>query len=368
MAALPLIMQGASALAGAMGVLSGGSKSMQLAAPGASELAGSAAVQQFLPQMGNLVNAGPGMNEVKANMSTQNDFAKMLQQYSQGGFLPGQQDFASANQFATSAFQPQQVAINQQFQDEQLKANQMAARMGRPVNDPLIQAKLSQERQRAQERLGASQSAYVSEFAQKLPQQRLGYMEQLSGLRSGLASQAMSNRQALVSLGSQIEGQGMQFRLGSAQQNQSQTTGGGLGGALSNFMGMTGALKGAGMGGGILDMFTGGGAAAASGGGGSSSSPFGLGNLNTAFGFSSDNGAASPAFGSSNLFGQLTGNTSKVLANAMGGSGGPGSDGYASVINNMSTFPKFMQGSPEQANYGPYQYQPTQSPYSNFKF
>lgn len=258
--ALPaLFMQGASALAGALGNSSGGSRSMQLAAPSASELAGEAAVTQFLPQMGNLVNAGPGMNEVKANMGTQNDLANMLKSFSQGGFMPGQQDFASANQFAQSAFQPQQVAINQQFQDEQLKANQMAARMGRSANDPLIQAKLSQERQRAQERLGASQSSYVSEFARSMPQQRLGYMGQLADLRSGLASQAMSNRQALVSLGSQIEGQGRQFRLGSAQINQQQNSGGGLGGALSNFMGMTGALQKGGFGGGILDMFKGGG-------------------------------------------------------------------------------------------------------------
>lgn len=241
---LPMIMQGISALAGAMGNQAGASRSMQLAAPSASELAGEAAVTKYLPQMGQLTDLGPGANEVKANMGTQKDLAAMLQSYSQGGFLPGQADFATANQFATSAFQPQQVAINQQFQDEQLKANQMAARMGRSPNDPLIQAKLSQERQRAQERLGASQSAYVSEFAQRLPTQRLGYMGQLADLRSGLASQAMANRHALVSMGSQIENAGRNFRMGTATQSQQQQQGGGLGGALKGFMAMSNGADG----------------------------------------------------------------------------------------------------------------------------
>lgn len=329
MAIPTMFVQGASALAGALGNSGGGSRSMQLAAPSASELAGEAAVTQFLPQMGNLVNAGPGMNEVKANMGTQNDLANMLKSFSQGGFMPGQQDFAAANQFAQSAFQPQQVAINQQFQDEQLKANQMAARMGRSANDPLIQAKLSQERQRAQERLGASQSSYVSEFARSMPQQRLGYMGQLADLRSGLASQALSNRQALVSLGSQIEGQGRQFRLGSAQINQQQQQGGGLGGALTGLMAGIGATNG----GGLMNLFGGGGSSGGSG------SMLGTGNLNTAFGFGANNG--SPVnFGASNMFGQLTGASvpGRMIRSAPAGMAGPVGTGLS--------MPAFSQASP----------------------
>lgn len=362
MAALPMIMQGASAIAGMMGNSAGGSKSMQLAPAGASELAGGAAVQQFLPQMSDLTNAGPGMKDVKNNMSTQNDLANMLKSYSQGGYLPGQQDFATANTFAQSAFQPQQVQINQSFQDEQLKANQMAARMGRSPNDPLIQAKLSQEKQRAQERLGASQSSYATDFARQMPQQRLGYMGQLADLRSGLASQAMSNRQALVSLGSQIEGQGMNFRMGTASQSQQQTSGGGLGGALSNFMGMTGALKGAGMGGGIMDMFNGGGGGGGGGSASSGASPFGTGNLNTAFGFGANNGS-SVNLGASQMFGQLTGAQSSPSMSRPSG----GSMGYATSVN-PATFPQFMQQQPVQGSYAPTTYQPSRNLQTGFTF
>lgn len=156
---------------------------------------------------------GLGASDVTAGTQSQRDLANMLQQYAQGGFLPGQQDFATANQFAQSAFNPQQVAINQQFQQEALRANQLAAQLGRPANDPIIQAKLSQERMRAQERLGAQQAAFATDFAMQLPGQRLNYTAQAANLRSSLASQAMANRQALLSLGSQLQAGERDWRL-----------------------------------------------------------------------------------------------------------------------------------------------------------
>jgi hypothetical protein len=198
-----------------------------------------------------LVNAGAGSADVAAGAQGQRDLAAMLKQFSQGGFLPGQQDIATANQFAQSQFQPQQVALQQQQKQEQLKANQLAAQLGRPVNDPIIQAKLAQERMQSQERLGASQGAFASQFALNLPQQRLGYTAQLADVQNALASQAMSNRQALVNLGSQLRGQEQQFRLGSA--SRSQTSGGGLAGGIS------GALAGFGAFSSIANSFRGGG-------------------------------------------------------------------------------------------------------------
>lgn len=186
---------------------------------------------------------GPGQTDVAKGYQQTQDLANLLQQYAQGGFLPGQQDFATANQFAQQAFAPQQTAINQQFQEEQIRANQLAAQLGRPANDPIIQARLSQERQRAQERLGASQSAFASEFAMNLPQQRLGYTQQLTDVRSALASQAMSNRQALLGLGSQLQGADRQFRIQTGTQwgTGEQESGGGLKGALTTIAGLAGA-------------------------------------------------------------------------------------------------------------------------------
>lgn len=328
-----LFTQGLAALSGGLGT--SGSQSRQLAAPSASELAGEATVTRFLPQMGNLVEAGPGMTEVQANMGTQRDFASMLQNFSQGGFLPGQSEFATANQFAQSAFAPQQTAINQQFQDEQLKANQLAARMGRPVNDPLIQAKLSQERQRAQERLGASQSAYVSEFAQSLPTRRLGYMGQLADLRSGLATQALANRQALVGLGSQIENAGRSFRA--QTMGTSETVGGGLGGAINGLLGGIGSTMKGGLGGGILDLFNGGGnsAPAIPPTGGNNKSMLGIGDLNQLYGFGSR--SAPTNFGQTQMFGQLTGVGSPARARVSGNA--PAVSGVSQSFN----MPAFSQ-------------------------
>lgn len=190
-----------------------------------------------------LVGSGANAGDVAAGAQGQRDLAAMLRQYAGGGFLPGQQDWQTARNFAQEAFQPQQVALGQQQKQEQLKANQLAAQLGRPVNDPIIQSKLAQERMQQQERLGASQGAYASQFALNLPQQRLGYTAQLADVQSSLASQAMSNRQALLSLGSQLRGQEQNFRLGSASRTVSG--GGGLGGAISGAIGGIGAGLGA---------------------------------------------------------------------------------------------------------------------------
>lgn len=225
-----------SFLPGALGALGGlfgnsTSKKMDIQGPSATGLAGEQAVLQNLSSLQNYTNLGPGASDVTAGVNSQRSLADMLQSYSKGGFLPGQEDFATANQFASSAFAPQQTAINQQFTEQQQRTAQLAAQLGRPVNDPILQAKLSQERAQAQERLGASQSAFVSDFAQKLPQQRLGYMGQLADVRQGLASQAMQNRQALIGIGSNLQQMDNQFRLGSAGVSMQQ--GGGLQGAIA---------------------------------------------------------------------------------------------------------------------------------------
>lgn len=214
----------------------GQSQSVQLAPPSASELAGEQAVVSNLPILQQLINAGANQQDVTAGLGAQRSLGDLLAQYAQGGFLPSQQDFTTAQGFATSAFAPQQTAINQQFEQQQQRVAQLSAQLGRPVNDPILQAKLSQERMQAQERLGAQQSAFVSDFAQNLPMQRLQFTGQLADVRSQLASQAMANRQALIGLGSQLQAQGQQFRAGTA--SRSVEGGGGLLG------GITGALGG----------------------------------------------------------------------------------------------------------------------------
>lgn len=248
MALLPIAGAVLGGLAGAQGNQQ--SVGMQLAPEGALEAQGRQTVGTNLGQLQNFTNLGPGAAEVSAGLNSSNKLAAMLDQYSKGGFLPNQQDWNTANQFAQTAFQGQQVALNQGFQEQQQRANQLASQLGRPVNDPIIQARLSQEKMQSGERLAADQGAYASQFAMNLPQQRLGYTSQLADVNNALASQAMKNREALLSLGSQVQNSERNFRLQTATRTSSN--GGGLGGAIS------GALAGAGAFANLGNMFSGG--------------------------------------------------------------------------------------------------------------
>lgn len=204
-----------------------------------------------LSALEGMVNAGPGQGDVASGVQSQRDLAAMLQQYAAGGYLPSASDTAQARQYASTQFQPQQVALQQSFQDQNQRAAQLASQLGRPVNDPIIQARLAQEQMRQGAQLTAQESAMASQFAMQMPQQRLGYTAQLADVNANLASQAMSNRQALLSLGSQLQNAERNWRLSSAPVTTSQASGGGLQGIIS------GGLAGAGAGMGLANMFAG---------------------------------------------------------------------------------------------------------------
>lgn len=310
-----LLLGGLGALAGAQGQRQTTTNTIAVGPESALGALGGKTASSNLSELQNLVNAGPQASSIFASNQANDQLAKMLQSFSQGGYMPSQQDTAQAQQFAQSQFAPQQVAQDQQFQQEKQRANQLAAQLGRPVNDPIIQARLSQERMQSQERLGAQQGAFASQFAMQQPQQRLGYTGQLAELQSGLASQAMQNRQALIGLGSQLQGQDQSFRLGAANRSSTTTGGGGMAGAIS------GGLAGFGAGMNLAGMFgqqVGAQAVNSSQGGGS---VLGTGNLNTAFGY----GAPAPA-PSASIFGQLGGMA-------------PAASGMRAQIGNFNTAP-----------------------------
>lgn len=150
-----------------------------------------------------LTNTGPGKQDVKDSLQSQRDLAKLLQQYSQGGFLPNQADFQTAQNYSQDIFAPERQAVMSGFQEQNQRVSQMAARLGRPVNDPILQAKLAQEQTRQLGDVGARQTAFRAQTAQQLPLQRLGFAQGLADVRQGLASQAFANRQMLVQLGNQ---------------------------------------------------------------------------------------------------------------------------------------------------------------------
>jgi hypothetical protein len=197
-AAIPAVL---GAIQGMQGNDQSGNTNRTAGPAGASGIAAGQAVTANIGNLQNLVNAGPGQeSQINSNVANA-QLADMFKRYSQqGGNLPTAEDNATGQQFAQQQFAPQQVAQDQQFMQEQQRAKQLAVQMGRPANDPIIQARLSQERMQSQERLGATQGAFASQFAMQQPQQRLDYAGQLAQLHGGLASQAMQNRQALIGL------------------------------------------------------------------------------------------------------------------------------------------------------------------------
>lgn len=208
--------------------------------------------QSQLGDLRGLVGLGPGRQDVKAGLEAQNNLAAFLSQLQQTGGLPGQEDITAAQTYAGQIFAPQRVAMQQAFQEQGQQQAQLAARLGRRVNDPILQAKLAQSQTQQSAMLEAQQGAFAAEQARNLPLQRLQFASQLAQLRGGLATQALQNRLTLAGLGSQFAQQQQQFRVNTAtRENIAQKT-------PSAFDQITGVLgAGFGIAGGIQNMMGG---------------------------------------------------------------------------------------------------------------
>lgn len=233
------------ALAGSMG--SGGQSvttTRNVAPAGADELYAGQAQMDILRQLQQFQSAGPGQADVAAGYGAQNDLAKLLQQYAQGGYAPTEADQLTARTQMAPQFE--QAKQNQMLANQQFR--QQAAVSGRGPMDFAFTNRLNQNTGNQMNMLAAQQS----QLAAQQPMQRLGFMQDFANIKQGLATQAMQNRLAIASLGSNIQNANMQARLGSAGSTQSQSgTGGGLAGALM------GGLAGAGVGASMWNKFGG---------------------------------------------------------------------------------------------------------------
>lgn len=246
----PFTMMALTGGMGALGAVAGGKKKNESSITGissiadanASELMGGQLTDEQLKQLQGLVSQGPGAQDVTAGLESSRGLASMLEKLSQSGGLPGQEDIASAQGFANDIFAPQRQALDVTFKDEAERVAQLSAQLGRPVNDPILQAKLARSKGEQVGQLEAQKGAFSAEQARALPMQRLDFTNQLAGVRSGIASQAMSNRMALLSLGSQLKDSERNFRLQTATRRTSGQSGGGVSEAIS------GGLAGVGVG------------------------------------------------------------------------------------------------------------------------
>jgi hypothetical protein len=194
--------------------------------------------------LAGFVAKGPGEADITAGLDAQRGLAGMLEELRKSGGLPGQEDINQANTTAGGLFNARRTALSQSFQDQNTEAERLAARLGRSTNDPILQAKLRTGFMRQQDSLQAEQSDYANQLALSLPNQRLNYASSRADVLGGLASQAFQNRAAILSLGSQLGGAERAWRAQSGTQvsNGSQSSGGGLAGAL------TGGIAGLGAG------------------------------------------------------------------------------------------------------------------------
>lgn len=200
-----------------------------------------------------LIQSGPGQQEVQANTNFQNSYANQLQGFlSQVGNQSASQQQANYGQ-AQKMFAPQQTALNQQFYDQGIQSNRLAARLGRAGNDPIMRNKLMQEQTRQQTMLNSQIGSYGMQLPQIQAQQAMDIGGVLSNVRGGLASQALQNRSTLLSMGQSLAQSERNYRLAAANRatsSQGQTSGfsgGGLQGAIQG--GLAGYGAAAGMGG-----------------------------------------------------------------------------------------------------------------------
>lgn len=241
MPAFTSLLAAGSAVAGAIGGGSGSpssaSSSKNLSKAGSLENQADQSNQGNLTTLNQMANAGPGVSDVTAGSQSQRDLASMLQSYQNGGNIPTGQDISRANNYASQQFGAQKLGIQQNFQDAQQQYAQQAQIQGRNSLDPVFRNKQNIEQERQMQMLGAQQGQFASQFAMQQPEQRLNYAGQRASVLGGLASQAMSNRQALLGMGNQIQQGQQNFRLGAAGQSSQSSQGGGLGGAISGGIG-----------------------------------------------------------------------------------------------------------------------------------
>lgn len=197
--------------------------------------------------LGELVEFGPGVGDVNLGAISQRDFARALEQAATTGGLPTEAQLGQARGFAEQQFAPQQVALEQALEDQRRQAARLAGARGITQDDPILQAKLAQQRVRGTQRIAAEQSAFASQFGQDLARRQLQLQEAATGVRSGLASQALQNRLTLAKLGSSIFTGGLTARAKATQaETPSNRAGGGLGGFLTGGLASIGAGAGAG--------------------------------------------------------------------------------------------------------------------------
>lgn len=217
--------------------------------------AGSAIGSNF-QTLQDFTNLGPGANDVTEGVGASRDLAALLRQYQESGGAPSAQDQSQAGSFASSIFASRRLGAQQAGIEANQEYAKAAAIQGRGGLDPIFRNKVAQQQQQNEQMIGADQAAFTANTANQFSQNRLGFANQRANVLGGLATQALSNRQALVGMGSQIQSAERNFRLATATRtgtgqgsgtsvgSSGSSLGNGIAGGLAGFGAGLGAVKG----------------------------------------------------------------------------------------------------------------------------
>lgn len=183
--------------------------------------------------LNSLYSGGPGAADVTRGTGAMRDLASMLEEYQRTGGLPTEADITTAGSVADRIFSARQTQLEQEFKKQGIDAGRNAAILGRPVDDPILQAKLRQGFMDQKASLDAEKTAYATDFAFQQPQKRLDYATQRGNVLNNLATQAFQNRAALLAAGTDVVAAERNFRVQTAQQ-RSNVTGSEFGEALNS--------------------------------------------------------------------------------------------------------------------------------------
>lgn len=143
--------------------------------------------QQLMQRTGTVPSA-PNLNTqlFQQSLGAGQNVANQFLGFEAGSVLPTQQQQGFAQQTAQSIFAPQRQQLKQQFRQQTTEANRLAARLGRSVNDPILQSRLRTAQTQQQGQLGAQQTAFAGQLAMELPQRELSrQLQQLQTRASG---------------------------------------------------------------------------------------------------------------------------------------------------------------------------------------
>lgn len=195
--------------------------------------------KQQLSSLNNLIGSQPTS---MGRIASVDSFQQLAQQLIKNGGLPDQKQIGQANSFASQIFAPQQLGLQQAFQDQRTQYAQMAAAMGRAGTDPVLNAKLAQEQTRQQGLLNLEQGSLAAQIGLQIPQNMFQYGQsaaqvglQTSALAQQYQQQVMQNKLAIAGLTGNALSQQMNFRLGSA--GETTTVPGSFGSAFGGFLG-----------------------------------------------------------------------------------------------------------------------------------